>query len=301
MAKSEVEKGRSNERMQLQKRMFEVARAKKELESLQKNHNEKVKHHRGLSGQLSSLRDERFGLRKAVADRLSSALHPGIRVLMTQSGDRKAYRDLLASALKKSGMQVRPLIEKIVQHLSPEELSLIIQRGEAERLAERAGFDLTRAKRFIEILGRTEVLPRIQTVELEDLPRIELLDGQDYKESGSLSTGQRCTTILPILLLESERPLLIDQPEDNLDNRFIFETVVKSIKGAKGKRQLIFVTHNPNIPVLGDADRVFVLSSDGRQSSVTHAGSVDDLKEQIETILEGGQEAFLLRKERYGH
>ncbi len=63
------------------------------------------------------------------------------------------------------------------------------------------------------------------------------------------------TAILPILLLDSANPLLIDQPEDNLDNRFIFETVVDSIHKVKTGRQLIFVTHNPNIPVLGDGTR----------------------------------------------
>jgi ABC-type lipoprotein export system ATPase subunit len=105
-------------------------------------------------------------------------------------------------------------------------------------------------------------------VELYDKPIIELKDGQDYKDSSQLSTGQKCTTILPILLLESENPLLVDQPEDNLDNAFIYETVVKSLREAKGKRQLIFVTHNPNIPVLGDSERVFVLRSTGRKAKI---------------------------------
>ena len=63
----------------------------------------------------------------------------------------------------------------------------------------------------------------------------------------------------------------------------------------------IFVTHNPNIPVLGDADRVFIMNSDGQHSTLERAGSVDELKDRIETLLEGGREAFLLRKERYGH
>ena len=61
------------------------------------------------------------------------------------------------------------------------------------------------------------------------------------------------------------------------------------------------MTHNPNIPVLGDAERVFVLTSDGKQGKVSRAGTVDELKQEIELLLEGGREAFLLRKERYGH
>jgi hypothetical protein len=122
-----------------------------------------------------------------------------------------------------------------------------------------------------------------------------------YKESGSLSTGQKCTTILPILLLDSDDPLLIDQPEDNLDNRFIFECVVGSIQSMKARRQLVFVTHNPNIPVLGDAERLFVLESDGVNARLANQGTVDECKGDILTLLEGGEEAFRRRQNRYAN
>jgi ABC-type lipoprotein export system ATPase subunit len=138
-------------------------------------------------------------------------------------------------------------------------------------------------------------------VDMEDRPCIELRDGTTYKESTKLSTGQRCTTILPILLVQSERPLLIDQPEDNRDNAFVYDTIVKALRDVKGGRQVIFVTHNPNIPVLGEAERVFVFASDGQHASLRQVGTVDECKEDIELILEGGREAFLQRKARYGH
>ncbi len=64
---------------------------------------------------------------------------------------------------------------------------------------------------------------------------------------------------------------------------------------------MIFVTHNPNIPVLGEAERVFVFASDGQHAAVRQVGTVDECKEEIERILEGGREAFLQRKARYGH
>jgi hypothetical protein len=69
----------------------------------------------------------------------------------------------------------------------------------------------------------------------------------------------------------------------------------------KGGRQVIFVTHNPNIPVLGEAERVFVFNSDGQHATLRKVGTVDDCKDHIERILEGGREAFLQRKTRYGH
>jgi hypothetical protein len=64
---------------------------------------------------------------------------------------------------------------------------------------------------------------------------------------------------------------------------------------------LVFITHNPNIPVLGEAQQVFVLQSNGRQANVKAMGTVDKVKDEIETILEGGKEAFQKRKERYGY
>lgn len=301
VARTQEEAGRATERTQLQQRYAEVTTARKELELRQKERRDREAQRRELGAQLSGLRDERYVLRKKVTEERLAPLQPTIRVTITQAGNREAYRALLAEALKGQSMKYTAVVDRIVQSVTPEEFSVLVQRGDAATLAERTGLDDDRSRKVIDALQETELLYRVETVELEDLPRVELLDGRDYKDSAELSTGQRCTTILPILLLESERPLLIDQPEDNLDNRFIYETVVKSLNDAKGHRQLIFVTHNPNIPVLGDAERVFVLVSDGKHGKLAKAGTVDELKQDIELLLEGGREAFLLRKERYGH
>jgi energy-coupling factor transporter ATP-binding protein EcfA2 len=168
-------------------------------------------------------------------------------------------------------------------------------------LAQRTGFDEERARKVVDALKSSGTYYTIETADLDDRPCIELLDGGTFKESTQLSTGQRCTTILPILLTQSERPLLIDQPEDNLDNAFVYDTIVTALRAVKGSRQVIFVTHNPNIPVLGEAERVFVFSSDGQHAILKQVGTVDECKDQIERILEGGREAFLQRKARYGH
>jgi ABC-type protease/lipase transport system fused ATPase/permease subunit len=94
--------------------------------------------------------------------------------------------------------------------------------------------------------------------------------------------------------------LIIDQPEDNLDNHFIYETVVNSIRRMKPRRQMIFITHNANIPVLGEADLVIVLDSDGKVGFIRKAGDVDSCRDEIVDLLEGGREAFELRRKRYG-
>jgi ABC-type lipoprotein export system ATPase subunit len=192
-------------------------------------------------------------------------------------------------------------VDRITQRIPPQELVTTVQRGDIQGLADQLELDTDRANRILLQLKDKPAVFNIEVVDMHDRPSIKLADGPDYKDSSALSTGQKCTTILPILLLETASPLLIDQPEDNLDNAFIYETVVKSVRGVRGKRQLIFVTHNPNIPVLGDAERVVVLQSNGRMASVKAVGTVDEVKAEIETVLEGGKEAFQRRKERYGY
>lgn len=301
IARSTQEKQRAAERAKLQQRHLALTKARTELEGLVAKRKMLEDAHRQMNTRLSDLRDQRFRLRKEVADRLTNALAPTIRVTITQAGHRGGYEALLREMLKGCGLQFNRLATRISETLSPEELARIVRRSDAARLAEDGGIAIEQAQRIVTHLQASAQIGKLETIDLEDEPLIALKDGADYKNSADLSTGQRCTVILPILLLDSERPLLIDQPEDNLDNAFVYDTIVRSLGEAKGGRQLIFVTHNPNIPVLGDAERVFVFSSDGRRGSVSHVGTVDDVKGEIEHLLEGGKEAFVLRMQKYGH
>ncbi len=252
-----------------------------------------------LLRKLSELRDARFGLRNAVADRINTSLSPTIRITIVQDEDRSLYRQFIEEELRGAGLKQGPVAQKIVNALWPADLAAIVKGKNATALVEKAELNSTQAEKVVAVLAGSGRLHDLETVELIDQPKIELNDGGNYKDSQSLSTGQKCTTILPILLMESEKPLLIDQPEDNLDNRFISQTVVGSLRKVKTRRQLIFVTHNPNIPVLGDAGKVFVLESDGTTARVVKEGTVDACKAEIVTLLEGGEEAFKQRKERY--
>ena len=120
-----------------------------------------------------------------------------------------------------------------------------------------------------------------------------------------LSTGQKATAILLLLLLESDAPLIVDQPEDDLDNRFITDGIVPRMRDEKRRRQFIFSTHNANIPVLGDAELILGLTAAGDAGNKgkskirpEHVGSIDarHVRELVEEILEGGKDAFETRK-----
>lgn len=252
-----------------------------------------------LLDQLSELRDERFAVREEIALRLNQELMPEIRVSVRQHGDPSEYQSFLEDTLRSQNRRPALMAQKLVNALTPGQLASIIRSRDTQALVERADLNPDQAGKVMAAFSGEPSLYELETVELRDDPSIELKDGADYKGSASLSTGQKCTTILPILMLESESPLLVDQPEDNLDNRFIFKTVVDKIHKVRAARQLIFVTHNPNIPVLGDAARVFVMESDGDHGTKAAEGTVDECKESIVTLLEGGEKAFRQRGQRY--
>lgn len=115
------------------------------------------------------------------------------------------------------------------------------------------------------------------------------------------SLGQRATALILFLLAQKETDvLIIDQPEDDLDNQTIYEDVIKQIKSLKGNMQFIFATHNANIPVLGDSEKIISCSySESKIHTIT--GTIDnpETHEQIVTIMEGGKEAFNRRKNIY--
>ena len=119
----------------------------------------------------------------------------------------------------------------------------------------------------------------------------------------ALSGGQRVSVLLSLLLeTDDSRPLVIDQPEDELDNRFLFETVLPALKRLKGRRQIIVATHNANIVVNGDADQVVQLEATATRGRVAAAGAIDEaaMRDAIVKTVDGGDDAFRLRRLKYG-
>jgi energy-coupling factor transporter ATP-binding protein EcfA2 len=147
----------------------------------------------------------------------------------------------------------------------------------------------------------------LDEVVLDDVPEILLNDRPSDPKSEprplrDLSPGQRCSAILPLLLLSGDYPLVIDQPEENLDNRLIRQVIVNILASMKLRRQVIIATHNPNLPVLGDAEQCVVLQASGRDlSRLVAVGSLDSphVARYITDIMEGGREAFQYRQSIY--
>jgi energy-coupling factor transporter ATP-binding protein EcfA2 len=126
-------------------------------------------------------------------------------------------------------------------------------------------------------------------------------NGRDFQSIGQASAGQRAAAMLAFLLAHGGEPLVLDQPEDDLDNHLIYGLVVQQIRSNKQRRQLIIVTHNPNIVVNGDAELIHVLDFNN-QCHLKQTGSLQeqDMRQEVCQVMEGGAEAFERRYQRLG-
>ncbi len=127
-------------------------------------------------------------------------------------------------------------------------------------------------------------------------------DGNDFKPISQASAGQKSATLVAFILTHGTEPLLLDQPEDDLDNRLIYDLVVRQIRRGKLSRQIIVVTHNPNIVINGDAEFLHVMKFASRkgQCVVSASGSLEEelIRQDVCQVMEGGREAFQLRYRR---
>jgi energy-coupling factor transporter ATP-binding protein EcfA2/O6-methylguanine-DNA--protein-cysteine methyltransferase len=251
---------------------------------------------------LQSIRDRRYSERARVAANITKNLSPHIKIELERSAQYGEYAKAIANALRGSGMKYAELAATLSQRISPRELVDIVEQGDFDLLAELADIPKDRAAR---LLGHLQDFGTadIATCDIEDNVQMSLLDGVEYKDIMHLSAGQRCTVILSIVLQHKERTLVIDQPEDHLDNAFIATTVIKALRERKGLGQVILSTHNANIPVLGEADRIIELTSDGRNGFLQLSRPLEhpDAVDAITNVMEGGRAAFDKRAEFYEH
>ncbi len=206
------------------------------------------------------------------------------------------------------------LVEKLKV---PELLKAIEQKNIAAitKLSSPEGvpiFEKSEASDIIQKLGQPAIKFALERCELYDLPRLtvtKILQGADGKgkpisrDYSKLSLGQQQSVLLALMLSSSSKhPLIIDQPEDNLDSEFIYQTLVPVLRRAKERRQVIVVTHNPNVAVLGDAEQIIILKSTSEKATIIARGSIDnsDTCKNACNILEGAQEAFERRARIYG-
>lgn len=133
----------------------------------------------------------------------------------------------------------------------------------------------------------------------DDKLTIKFNDGNRFKDVSQGSAGQKASAVLSFLLSYGTEPLILDQPEDDLDNGLITSLIVSKLQTNKANRQIIVVTHNPNIVVNGDSEYVVALESKGQISDVA-SGALQEInvRKKVCEIMEGGERALQQRYRR---
>ena len=221
-----------------------------------------------------------------------------IRVHRIDDADSRPLADFL--------MRLRlPGVKSWWEHLGPAErpspdrlvacldAGLLAEVGMSDAVQERFREGVTKSKRW-----------ELAALRCPDTYVLEMrMDDGSYRPLNDLSGGQRVSVLLSLLLeTTDDRPLVIDQPEDELDNRFLSETVLPALKKLRGRRQVIVATHNANVVVNGDADVVIQLDATARRGRVACAGAIEEpaMRDAIVRTVDGGEEAFRLRRRKYG-
>jgi energy-coupling factor transporter ATP-binding protein EcfA2 len=247
-------------------------------------------------------REQISRLRSSTASELQKHTGSKVRIRVLENADQLNYRHILTEGLRGARVRNHEDILSQLLCLRPEHLAQLIRDNDLDEFEAQTSLGKERSSKILEAYRSLDAFA-LETVIIDDQIKIELNvsphGDPHFKDAAELSRGQKCTALLPLLLARRPTPLIIDQPEDNLDNHFIYETIVESVRRLKSSRQMVFITHNANIPVLGEADLVVVMNSDGKRGYIEKTGSLDECRSEIIDLLEGGEEAFELRRKRY--
>lgn len=296
--------------IRLRRRIEELRPLRERQQLLRRLVEESEQRRRNLLAEWEDLRAAEYQALRRAAKTVTKALESRVRVTVTFSGNRGPLADFIR---KKMSGRFSETIEILTQlpDLSLRDLVTAARAGRAA-LVDRYGLPPGQAEKLAS--APAGVLMELEELELPPTTQIELniaADGQpaQWQPLDELSTGQKATAVLLLLLHESAAPLVVDQPEDDLDNRFITDGIVPLMRAEKQRRQFVFSTHNANIPVLGDAELILGLRAAGEggdrgraEIPAAQTGSIDSrpVREMVEEILEGGREAFETRRRKYG-
>jgi alpha-D-ribose 1-methylphosphonate 5-triphosphate synthase subunit PhnH len=225
--------------------------------------------------------------------------------------------EIIQQAMNWRTIQV-PRAALIAEQVTVPKLLDAIRRSDPQGIINITATDSSRpfnksdALDILKALAQPGTLFRLERCKVEDRPHITVTKAVPLaggkvqhvsRDFSKLSLGQQQSVLLALMLSsDSSAPLIIDQAEDNLDSEFIFHSLVPVLRAAKERRQVIIVTHNANIAVLGDAEQIIALKSTSEKSRIVAQGSIDESKTKMVAcqILEGAEEAFRRRAKVYG-
>ena len=248
----------------------------------------------GSCGEVAQKIQERTGLRQTrVADFNAEVKEFGVRLSVEPRIKTANYRELTK--------RYRQGAEALGQLPAPE-APLLHTRLQAAY--ERLQQDLVAGDHLL--FAYAEFGHFLEVFEEDDL-KIEFNvtgHAESFRPIDQLSAGQRCTAVFPLLLKLREGPLIVDQPEDNLDNRHIASFIAPALMEDKKSRQVLLTSHNANLVVLSDSESITVFESTGSEGHIEEQGFLatksSAITKYVLEILDGGEKALEQRYLKYG-
>lgn len=263
-----------------QLKLIELDKSEKKREELRKILLEKL-------AELNNLWLEEFRLLKTEVNRINEAENK-LTIEVSFKDRKDKYLDKLKQTFK--GTRIYETTYQEIHNAYNDFIEIYKNSAKLE--------DLLNENQVVDFKRRfSENLLELLTYKVEN----KIVINYNDKPLDKHSLGQRASALILFLLAQKENNvLMIDQPEDDLDNQTIYDEVIKELKKIKGNMQFIFATHNANIPVLGDSEKVVACSFDEKKMDI-NSGTIDTHQTQrfIVDIMEGGDEAFNRRKNIY--
>ena len=295
--------------IELRNEVEKLRPVEKTLETLETERSHLFASRQELAKQWSELLAARFRALEKAAKQVNKKLKLSVRVTVTHSGDKRPLFDILRETVSGRLKEAEDNLEAYVD-FSLEEFGADCRTG-ADALVTRYGLTSHQATQIVE--QGEDLFMRIEEIELPDVTDVALNVSSDrrraeWRSMERLSSGQKATAALLLLFLEADAPLLVDQPEDDLDNSFIADGIVPKLRAEKRRRQFLVSSHNANLPVLGDAELIIGMTAEGEAEGGSAEipehwlGSIDcpGIQTLVETVLEGGKRAFETRRRKYG-
>jgi len=175
------------------------------------------------------------------------------------------------------------------------------------KISQDSDIELKRMKTLADFLLSAipyeELLALQYRAQPQDRPEILYETGAgQFQPLSQISVGQKCTALLIMALSDGIMPIVIDQPEDSLDIRSIWEDVCKKLRSGKESRQFVFTTHNSSLAVASDTDCYLIFEGDALRGRVVHIGAMDHppVGPEVMKYLEGGLDTYHIKYEKYG-
>lgn len=271
-----------------------LPRLRSERDALKSETEDALRELSELCGKVANRLQERTRIRKERVEACSQEVSEyGVRLSVVPHV-RSLELDPLSQRYR-DGYQVYSQLETLAPNKELHHLRL-------QKCYEDLGNDLINGNRVFFIYA--EFGHFIGLFEEDDLKfELEVTPG-NFRSIDQLSAGQRCTAIFPVLLKLEEGPLVIDQPEDNLDNRHIADKIAPALLDDKRTRQIVFTSHNANLVVLSDAEHITEFEGTGTQGQVQERGFLATRDSRITShvlnTLDGGERALEMRYRKYG-